>query len=412
MKKHATCDVLIIGGGLAGLTLAGLLGRAGVQVVVIDKAPPLSQTTTQYDARATAVSWATHQVLKAAGVWDRLKDHAAPLRDIRVADGGSPLFLHFDADDNDNNAPFGWNLENALFRRALQDNAAELRDTVTHIAPAEIQEFFHTSAHAGVKLADGRSFHAPLLVGADGRHSAVRSFLNIESTQKEYKQTALVCTIAHDTDHESVAVEHFFEDGPFALLPLPDGEDGRFRSSVIWSMPHAAAQRILKQPATDIDAMLQKRCDPHLKGVAAVAPPRGYPLGLMHAAQYTGPRMALVADAAHVIHPIAGQGLNLGMRDIALLAESVVDRAGLGLDIGADDMLSHYASIRRTDTRHMTLFTDILNALFSNELETAATLRRTGLGIVNQIPVLKDFFSRHAMGLGGQTGRIIQNGQL
>ncbi|MBI1214770.1 MAG: ubiquinone biosynthesis protein [Alphaproteobacteria bacterium] len=415
-QAEVEADVLIIGGGLSGLTLAGVLGRAGVKTCVIDRDKPVTQLEQNFDRRATALSYATTRVLQAAGAWDAIAPHCAAVRDIRVADGASPLFLHFSVGEDggleDGAAAFGWNVENILLRRALFENTQKLKDAVTHLAPVTIKEFFRDDARAGVVLEDGRRISAPLMVGADGRGSAVRGWLGIPVSKSDYGQTAIVCTIAHEKDHEDVATEHFLPAGPFAVLPLPDDAQGRHCSSVIWSIHGKDAKGVLSLPREKFNAEMQRLCGPHLGRVECVSTPAGYPLALMHAQSYVAPRVALMAEAAHAIHPIAGQGLNLSMRDIAVLAEGIVDGLRLGLDVGAGESLENYEKIRRFDTHVMAGFTDILNKLFSNNLRSVALARDLGIGMVDKIAPLKGFFARQAMGLGGPAPRIVRDGRL
>jgi 2-octaprenyl-6-methoxyphenol hydroxylase len=411
-KNHIKTDVLIIGGGLSGLTLAGVLGETGVTVTIIDRDPPITQIAEQYDARTTALSFGSSRVLSAAGTWAEIERQAEPMLDIRVADGASPLFLHFSSDDNRNGAPFGWNLENRTLRTALFKNVTRLKKHVRHLAPVEIEKFFREEERVGVLLKNGTKISAPLMVGADGRNSAVRSWLGIDVKRIDYKQTAIVCNIEHTLPHENVAVEHFLPAGPFAALPLTRGTNGKSRSSIVWSVHGTDAGRILALPPSVFNAELQRLCGTHLGKVQLISQPRGYPLHLMHAARYTGPRVALMAEAAHAIHPIAGQGLNLGMRDVALLSELIIDRLRLGLDIGSPTPLKDYENIRHADAQLMASFTDILNHLFSNNLKSVALLRDVGLGIVQKMPVLKGFFAQQAMGLGGSPSRIIHEDSL
>lgn len=407
--KTTRTEILIIGGGLAGLTMAGVMGAAGVKVVCIDREPESAILNDTYDGRTTAISFASHKVLQAAGVWEKMAPDCAPILDIRVADGASPLFLHFSAEKGQ---PFGWIIENRLMRRALFDNARRLQENVTHLTGAEAAEFFSTPAEAGVVLKDGRRFSAPLLVGADGRHSATRKWLEIDAKSWSYDQTAIICNVEHERDHAGVAVEHFLPAGPFAILPMTDTPKGAHRSSVVWTVHGGDAKRFTDLAPADFDVELQKLFGSHLGRVRHVSKPMTYPLSLMHADSYTGPRTVLMAEAAHVIHPIAGQGLNLSMRDIAVLAELVVDRMKLGLDYGSPEVAAAYESWRRTDTLMMAGFTDILNRLFSNHLKSVALARDLGMGIIEKIPVLKGFFARQAMGLGGQTPRIVRDGHL
>ena len=410
-KKAVTTDILIIGGGLAGQSLGGVLGRAGVEVVIIDRDAPVTHLGGDYDGRTTAISYASHKVLQAAGAWAAIKADGCPILDIRVADGTAPQFLHFATDEDANGEPFGWIIENRLLRKYLFANLKEIKN-VTHLAPVKIKSFRRDAASAGVVLEDGRSISAPLMIGADGRNSATRAWLGIDVKSWSYKQSAIVCNVAHALDHENVAVEHFLPAGPFAVLPMTDDGDGNHRSSVVWTVSEAEAQKILKLAPAKFDAQLQELFGPHLGAVHAVSKPMSYPLGLMHAAAYTAPRVALMAEAAHVIHPIAGQGLNLSMRDIAVLSELVVARLKLGLDTGADTLLQEYEQWRRMDTLLMAGFTDVLNRLFSNNLHSVGALRDLGIGIVDKIPALKGFFARQAVGLGGSSPKIIRGQPL
>jgi 2-octaprenyl-6-methoxyphenol hydroxylase len=417
-KTHAhktpadlTGDVVIVGGGLSGLTLALVLARADVDVICIDRDVPALQTATAFDGRTTAISYASHRVLQAAGVWDDMQDDCAPIMDIRVADGDHPLFLHFSsaADGKDN--PFGWIIENRLMREYLFAAAATY-PTLTHLTGVAAESFFADDVRAGAVLADGRRVSAPLMIGADGRRSAVREWLGINVRAWEYGQTAVVCNVAHALDHENIALEHFLPAGPFAVLPMTDDDHGRHRSSVVWTVEPQDAKRILSLGAGDVDAELQKLFGDHLGAVRHVSAPMVYPLSLMHADSYIGCRTALMAEAAHVIHPIAGQGLNLSMRDIAVLAELITDQLKLGLDPGSAHLLAQYEDWRRTDTLMMAGFTDMLNKLFSNHLKTVGALRGLGLGLVEKMGPLKGFFAGQAMGMGGKTPRIVQNGRL
>ncbi len=410
MTKIKT-DILIVGGGLAGLSLAGVLGEAGVNVVCIDRESPETHLNGAYDGRTTAISFASHKVMMAAGVWKKMLPDCAPIMDIRVADGASPIFLHFSAEDDGKGEPFGWIIENRLMRKYLFENVKRLKN-VTHITGAEAKEFFSDETKAVVTLKDGTTITAPLLIGADGRNSATREWLGIKAKTWSYGQTAIICNVAHERDHEGVAVEHFLPAGPFAILPMTDDVAGNHRSSVVWTVEDKDAKKILDLPADKTDAELQKLFGDHLGRVHHVSKPMGYPLGLLHAEKYTGRRAVLMAEAAHVIHPIAGQGLNLSMRDIAVLAEIIVERLKLGLDVGAASALRDYEQWRRTDTLLMAGFTDILNRLFSNNLKSVGLIRDLGIGIVERIPVLKGFFARQAMGLGGKTPKIVQKGHL
>lgn len=410
--KTIDTTVLIVGGGLAGLTLAGVLGEAGVDVVCIDRDPPVTQVKDSYDGRTTAVSFASHRVLQAAGAWKKMLPDCEPILDIRVADGASPSFLHFAAEETARGEAFGWIIENRLMRKALFENAQRLKKKIRHLAPAEAESFFSEPGCAGVVLKDGRRISAQLMIGADGRASGTRKWLGIGTKAWSYKQSAIVCNVAHAKDHENVAVEHFLPAGPFAVLPMTRGPKGEHRSSIVWTVEEGDIKSLLGLSAFDFDAHLQDLFGEHLGRVRHVSKPMAYPLTLLHADTYIGARTALMAEAAHVIHPIAGQGLNVSMRDIAVLAELIVDQLALGLDIGSATMLAKYESLRRVDTLLMAGFTDLLNRLFSNNLKSVAAIRDLGLGIVEGIPVLKAFFALQAMGLGGFQSRIIKNGHI
>jgi 2-octaprenyl-6-methoxyphenol hydroxylase len=410
-QQSMAADVLIVGGGLAGLTLAGVLGAAGAEVIIVDRDPPSAQLNENYDGRTTAVSFASHRVLEAAGAWREMEKDCEPILDIRVADGNAPLFLHFATDADANGEPFGWIIENRLLRHYLFQNLRGFRN-VRHLAPVTIEKFFREEAAAGIILQDGRRLSAPLLAGADGRASPTRAWLGIDVTEWSYGQDAIVCNVAHERDHENVAVEHFLPQGPFAALPMTKGPGGEFRSSIVWTVSEGGSARFLKASPQKFDAALQDLFGPHLGRVRHVSKPMRFPLRLMHAKGYTGPRAALLAEAAHVIHPIAGQGLNLSMRDIAVLSELIVDRLKAGLDIGSPALLAEYEAWRRVDTLLMAGFTDALNRLFSNNLKSVAVMRDLGIGIVDKIHPLKGFFARQAMGLGGKMPRIVREGRL
>lgn len=404
--KTLHTSVLIIGGGLAGLTLAGVLGEAGIDCVCIDRDPPIDQLKQKYDGRTTAVSYASHLVLQSAGVWKEVLPHAEPILDIRVADGASPLYLHFASDEDGNGKPFGWIVENIILRHILFKNLQRLKKHVTHLAPADIKKFVRNKTNVGVVLKDGRTVTAPLMIGADGRGSAVRQWLGIKTKNLDYKQTAIVCNAAHEKDHENVAVEHFRPAGPFAVLPMTptkNPEGGKtYRSSVVWTEHGGDVKDILNLAPEEFDERLQELFGPHLGRVHHVSKPMAYPLSLLHADSYSAERVALIAEAAHAVHPIAGQGLNLSMRDIGVIADLIIRHRQLGLDIGSATLLTAYESARRGDTLLMAGMTDLLTRLFSNNLKTVGLARSFGLGMVEKMPLLKRYFARQAMGLSGR----------
>jgi 2-octaprenyl-6-methoxyphenol hydroxylase len=396
-------DVAVVGGGIAGTTLAAILGGAGVKVALIERLPPAALEAPGYDGRTTAITFGSRRVLETARLWAKLEPHACPIDDIRVADSSSPLFLHFDSREVGDD-PLGSIVENKLIRRALHQRISEL-PSVTQIAPATVSALDASGGVARLALADGREITADLVVGADGRDSFIRQAADIETVGWRYKQQAIVTIMGHEQPHGSIAVENFLPAGPFASLPMIDAPDGTHRSSIVWTETLDAAPLYMKLEGEAFDAELQRRTGEWLGRVWEIGPRFTYPLQLRHAKRYVAPRVALIADAAHVIHPIAGQGLNLGMRDIALLAELLIDRRRAGLDLGEPLLLRRYERGRRADNIAFSAATDILDRLFSNDIPPIRLARRAGLGAVNQVPPLRRFFMRRAMGAAGAMGR-------
>jgi 2-octaprenyl-6-methoxyphenol hydroxylase len=393
MPLSASCprtDVLIVGGGLAGLSLAVALGRAGLGVTVAERASLDATVDPGFDGRVTAISYASWKLLQAVGAWPHMEAHAQPILDIRVTDGAAPVFLNFDHRAL-GSEPFGYLVENRHIRlgllRAIQDLG-----TVHLQYPASVDGM---EAHPGgitVRLGGHGGLRAALVVAADGRRSPLR----------DYAETGIVTTIEHEADHRGIAHERFLPAGPFAVLPLP----GK-RSSLVWSEKHHVAKAMLALGGAAFDAEIEKRMAGSLGKVRAVGPRFSYPYAV-HVAE----RFALVGDAAHGIHPIAGQGLNLGWRDVAALAEILVDTARLGLDIGSPLVLERYDRWRRIDTLTLAAVTDSLNALFTNDLAPVRVLRDAGLAVVNRIDPLKRFFMQHARGTVGTLPRLLKGEAL
>lgn len=401
-----TCRVLIVGGGLAGLTLAARLGRIGLSVIVVDRETRKALAAVPFDGRTTAISYGSQLVLDAAGLWQTLQKDAEPILDIRIADDRQPLFLHFDhreMADESGGAPFGHIVENRLIRLAQFASLDELT-SVTHLAPATVTEIDRSPDNVTATLEDGRHIKAEIVVGADGRGSLVRQDATIDNRRWRYNQDAIVCTVAHAKPHQGLALEHFMPEGPFAVLPMtgapkPRGKGVDHRSSIVWTERPARADYFLGLSVADFNAALNERMGDYLGRVRLLGKRFRYPLSVLHARRYTDTRMALIGEAAHAIHPIAGQGLNLGLRDVALLADLMADRARLGLDLGDPSLLAEYQRRRRPDNSTMLATTDILNRLFSNRVLPVRTARGFGLEMVGRLPPLKRFFMRQAMGL-------------
>ncbi len=400
-----SAEVVIIGGGMVGLTLAGALAGGGVEVAVVDRADPTQLTDPGFDGRVSAIAQASQRVLAAIGVWDALAAAAQPILAIRVSDGDSLLFLHYDHGEI-GEGPLGFIVENRHIRAALFALAARL-PRLKLFAPQGLVRLERTDTGVGAVLADGSRLDARLAIAADGRNSAVREGAGIATTSWAYPQTGIVCTVAHERPHRGIAHERFLTAGPFAILPMTAG-----RSSLVWTERRDLAGPIMALNEAKFGAEMAARFGDFLGRLEVVGRRWHYPLSLLHAERYVDCRLALVGDAAHVIHPIAGQGLNLGLRDVAALAEVVVDARRLGLDVGAAEVLTRYQRWRRFDNLLMMAVTDGLNRLFSNDLLPLRLARDLGLAAVHRMPPLKRFFMRHAMGLVGELPRLARGEAL
>ncbi|MEQ8965445.1 MAG: UbiH/UbiF/VisC/COQ6 family ubiquinone biosynthesis hydroxylase [Azospirillaceae bacterium] len=417
--------VAIVGGGLAGMTMAALLGGAGLDVAVIDRESRPDRAAPDFDGRTTAISYATRKVLEGAGLWAPVAGRAAPILDIRIADdayrpGAPGVSLHFDHREmagRTGGEPFGHIVENPVLRAAQFDRIDRL-STVRHLSPARVVglDLPASGAEPGrgtVTLADGTRVSADLVVGADGRGSFVRRAAGIAATRWSYRQEAVVCWFTHERPHHGVALEHFLPAGPFAVLPMLDDAHGRPRSALVWTERPDRAKTLTLGEDAEFRAALQTTLGDWLGAVTGTGRRFRYPLGVVHARRYTAPRLALIGEAAHGIHPIAGQGLNLGLRDAAWLAELVVDAARLGGDPGAAPLLARYERGRRLDNTMMIGVTDALDRLFSTGLPPVRAAREAGLAAVGRLPPLKRLFMGQAMGLAGNArSRLLRDEPL
>lgn len=403
-------DVAIVGGGHAGCTLAALLARNGISALCVDQDDPSKTLQESFDGRTTAISFGSKHVIDAAGAWDSLQDEACPIRDIHIMDSGSPTLLRFLAEDVGKDA-FGWIVENRSLRQSLYDTLRALK-LATHIAPARVSGFDRDAHGITVNLQDGRRARAALVVGADGRNSYTREWMGIDTRGWSYNQRALICTVRHQNAHNHVAVEDFRSEGPFAILPMQDDADGNHRSAVVWTEHGHEKDSALHWPDDVFIAALNERF-PDGYGKVTIAGKRfSYPLGLKHAQRYVADRMALVADAAHGIHPIAGQGLNLGLRDIAELADILIDAKRRNKDLGDAGLLHTYETARRTDNMMMAGATDTLNKLFSNDLSSVRIMRKIGLRAVQRFTPARRFFMKQAMGVSGLLPELVRSGKF
>jgi len=403
-------DIAVVGGGLSGLALAIACAAAGIETAVIDRADQAKFRDAAYDGRTTAIAYGSQQVLKGIGVWDTLAPHAEPIREIRVVDGDSPLFLHYDRAEIDAEA-LGYIVENRLLRSALQARAEAL-PSLTLYAPSAVEQVEFGALQARLSLSDGGRIAAALVVGADGRDSPMRAAAGITTWRKSYHQIAIVCVVRHEKPHHGVAVEHFRAAGPFAILPMATVKDGTNRSSIVWTEDEHEAPLLLALDDKAFARQLASRFGDFLGRVAPEPGRWSYPLALIQAERYAAPRLALIGDAAHVIHPIAGQGWNLGVRDVAALAELLVDAHRLGIDLGSNELLRRYERWRRFDSLTLTTVTDGLNRLFANDFPPLKLARDLGLAAVNHAPGLKRFFMRHAMGVTGDLPRLVKGESL
>ncbi len=405
----ARVDVAIVGGGLVGMSLAIALSSAGLRIAVIDLEPPLTTVTDAFDGRASAIAWGSQRVLTGLGIWDGLAPHAAPILDIRVSDGESRLFLHYDHRDVADHA-LGFIVENRYIRRVLHARAAALPNLV-RIAPARVETMDQQPGETLLGLTGDRHVAARLIVGCDGKRSFVRREAGIAVFEHRYAQTGIVATVRHAMPHANVAHERFLPAGPFAMLPLPD-RDGAHRSSIVWTERADLAPLLMALDDAAFVVEITRRFGPWLGALDIEGQRWAYPLELVQAARYIGPRVALAGEAAHAIHPIAGQGLNLGLRDVSALAECIVDAARLGLDIGALDVLERYERWRQVDSVMLMAVTDGLNRLFSNDLAPIRLARDLGLAAVDRIAPLKRLLMRHAMGVVGDLPRLARGEKL
>ena len=455
-------EIIIAGGGLVGNALAIALAQAGLTVTVIDPLPRAQQVAASFDGRTSAISSGSVRILGHLGVWPHIAPHAQPIHDIRVCDEDKPGFVHYS--DADVGEPFGYIVENFILRSALfKALEAEANIRIIH---AMVTGFETTPARATAMLDSGETISAPLLIAADGRFSKLREQAGIKQRIIDYKQTAIVCVVEHANAHDGLALEKFYPVGPFAMLPLkpksmsgatsepsplagegwvrgrgetvpdtnapppslprkgggtpesvdsvsPDYQHYPNRSGVVWTEHERDAAHYLALSDDDFNAELQRRvglgADNYWGTVKAIGKRFSYPLRLMHAEAFVAHRFALVGDAAHGIHPIAGQGVNLGYRDVAVLAELILEQRKLGLDVGAEALLSRYQRWRRFDSFSMTASTDLLNRLFSNNLPGLSLIRRAGMVAVEHMPPVKKYFMKHAMGLIGDLPKMMRD---
>lgn len=405
--------IAIAGGGIAGLALALGLKQAlggGFEILLADPAlgaPPRG------DSRAYAVAAAAQRMLEVLGVWDQVSATAQPMTEMAITDSRGadrirPVFLSFDG-EVEPGQPFAHMVESAALLAALLD-ACQKSGVI--VRTEGVRRFEAGAAAVELVFSGGERLSANLLVAADGARSKLREQAGIGWVGWDYGQSGIVATLSHERPHHGRAVEHFLPSGPFAMLPLRDGGRLGHRSSIVWSERAENVPALMSLDDQDMLVEIERRFGLELGEIALESRVQAYPLGFGVARSFVAERLALLGDAAHLIHPIAGQGLNLGLKDVAALAEAIVDAARLGLDPGSADVLAGYEKARRFDTVAMGAVTDGLNRLFSNDITPVRLVRDLGLGLVDRLPGLKRFFIREAAGLSGQTPRLLRGETL
>lgn len=397
-------DVIIFGGGMIGLALASALDASGLSSIVVDPADPAPRAHGSFDGRTSAVSSSSMRMIEMIGVARRLAEQGCPIRRIAVADGLEPGGLHFDAGDGEE--PLGWMHENRNLRAALQARAEEGRHSWL-LWNSQVTAVDRGEHGVAVDLADGRRLHAPLLIAADGRNSQTRQAAGINVARWRYDHQAIVSVLGLERRHEHVAYEIFFPTGPFALLPMNDGPSGH-RSAIVWSVPQADAAGWLALNDQDFAAEAMSAMGGFLGKIEMLAPRSSFPLGFHHAAEMTAHRLALVGDAAHAIHPIAGQGLNLGFRDVAALAEVLVDGARLGLDLGDRQLLDRYQRWRALDALSVSFATDSLTRIYGIPGRSASAVRRFGMSLIERVTPIKNRLMSEARGTSGELPLLLR----
>lgn len=403
MSHKKEFDIAIIGGGLAGLSLAILLGNQGKQVVCIDREKIEKQTDQSYDIRTTAISYGSRNVLRAAGIWDDMESRAEAIKDILILDEDSPITLNFHAKDIHAEA-FGWIVDNRDLRQTLIKHV-QSNTNITHITGQSVTAFDPQDSHVTVTMGNGDTITAELVIGADGRNSFTREAMDIGHWARDYNQDAIVCIIRHTKPHNGLALEHFRAAGPFAILPFINDAQGNPQSAVVWTVDRAESAHWTSCDDAIFTAAIQARCGNHYGDVTLVGSRAAWPLNLKKAYSYIAHRMCLVAEAAHGMHPIAGQGLNMSLRDIAAITEIL----GGAEDCGADAILKKYQSTRRNDNLGMVVATDTLNDLFGSRFPPLRAARRFGLHAISRLPFAKKFFMRQAMGAGGHLPALVRD---
>jgi 2-octaprenyl-6-methoxyphenol hydroxylase len=398
-------DLLILGGGLVGMTLALAAARKGLTSHVVDRADPAELTAEGFDARASAISTASWNLFENIGLAERLEPFGCPIASIAVSDGMKPERIDFEPERHEGS--LGLMFPNRRLRLALFEAARE--EPLIYWHPnMTVVERQRGEFGVSARLATGSRLEARLMVGAEGRHSPTREDAGIATAKWDYRHRAIITVLAHERPHRNVAWEIFYPAGPFALLPLLDGEAGRHRSALVWTVAERDAAGVLALSDRAFAHEVAKRMHGVFGAVAADGPRSSYPLGFHHTTTITAPRLALIGDAAHGIHPIAGQGLNLGLRDVGALVQVIADGAKLGLEPGDAQLLARYERWRGLDSFMVALATDGLNRLFGIPGAVPSAIRRVGMGAVQRLSPLKHWFMDEARGVSGELPELLR----
>ena len=412
-------DVIVLGGGLAGQTLALALDQAGLSVALVDALPFETQLADEFDGRASALAYTSFRMLDALGAGDRLRAHAQRIEDILVADGRphggprpggpGPFTLHFDREEihpGTDGEPLGWMVENRHIRLALAQTLRE-RAGITLFAPVKADRWERIAGGMVLHLADGKRLKGAMIAACDGRFSRSRRQAGVRTAGWAYGQKGIVATVEHEKPHQGVAYEYFLPGGPFAILPLTGN-----RSSLVWTEKTAIADTIVGLDGNRFQQELDARFGDFLGTVREAGPRWAYPLGLTIAEQFCSDGIAYCGDAARGIHPLAGQGFNLGIRDAAALAEVLAEAKSLGLDLGSLVTLRRYERWRKFDSLSLSASTDIFNRLFSNDITPIRLARGLGMSVIDRMPAARKFFMRQAGGETGDLPRLLRGERL
>jgi 2-octaprenyl-6-methoxyphenol hydroxylase len=410
MAKTRSYDIIVVGGGLVGLIQSIMFAQNDINVLCLDKQSTKTLKSSPFYKRTTAISYGSRQLFEYAGLWDQISPYACPIQSIEVLDGDSPTLLEINLNDDLDAKEadgFGWVVENNHIQTILLKALKKLKKA-TYKDNIEVSSIKNDNHNVTITTKNKHEFTANLLIGADGRQSFIRKACSIKTEFFSYNQNAIVSIVEHEKPHQNTAVEHFKSSGPFAILPMINGSNNKNRSSIVWTEDQNEKNSILKWDKETYLTALRQQLPASYGDILDTSERFSYPLGFVHAHQYIAERVALIGDAAHGIHPVAGQGLNLGLRDVATLSELIIEAKTLGKDIGNKKILSQYQDLRQSDNSYMSFLTDGLNRLFANDKKTIRTARKIGLKLFNKIKPARHHFISQMMGTSGRVPNILK----